>query len=424
MYLIETKPLFYVNDQNGASAIVVAIVGVFALVGIAALSIDVGFIFGTKNELQNIADGAALAGARELGAIYQPLPYSDQQGYVLTSAEQTTIKDTAKAVALQNKAGGKANIVVNDEDIIIGLLQDREPDGSCLSGTQPVGDYCFDVTITQPTAVTVIARRDSAANSPVSTFFARIFKIFGSNFELVNVTADATAALTGQSEAGEGGLPIPVGISEWWFDNNACRDEITFYPANDPSSCAGWTTYTYSPSNDPKIQDLITGDLENPAVSYGEDLGFTGGTLSDNTFSELLLLFMREGYDAELCGTPPCPPAAPGAEVPLYDCGPNCTTGERLYYPEDGPPYKDDTTRPRNYHNWEASVIVYESNDCANPNQTQKLVGFARVTVTDVYRAPDKTIKGIVLCNFVEPGDSRGGGGNFGTLGSIPGLVE
>ncbi len=39
------------------------------LIGFAAFAIDVGYMMVSRNELQNIADTAALAAAGELGAI-------------------------------------------------------------------------------------------------------------------------------------------------------------------------------------------------------------------------------------------------------------------------------------------------------------------------------------------------------------------
>ena len=50
-------------------------------------------------------------------------------------------------------------------------------------------------------------------------------------------------------------------------------------------------------------------------------------------------------------------------------------------------------------------------------------MGFAQITITQILDAPSKIIDGLIKCDYVEP-DSRGGGGNYGTKGSIPGLVD
>ena len=51
----------YLN-QRGSVAVITAIL-LAALIGIAALAVDIGYVAVSKNELQNVADAAALAGA-------------------------------------------------------------------------------------------------------------------------------------------------------------------------------------------------------------------------------------------------------------------------------------------------------------------------------------------------------------------------
>jgi len=71
---------------------------------------------------------------------------------------------------------------------------------------------------------------------------------------------------------------------------------------------------------------------------------------------------------------------------------------------------------------WETGVPVYDSSDCSNPHGAITIVGFATIVITNVIGPPAKIIDGYVICNNVEPG--RGSGGNYGTKGSIPGLVQ
>ncbi len=54
-----------INEQRGAVAIIVAFL-MFVLLGFAAFAVDFGYLYGVKNELQNAADAAALAGASVL----------------------------------------------------------------------------------------------------------------------------------------------------------------------------------------------------------------------------------------------------------------------------------------------------------------------------------------------------------------------
>ena len=67
-----------IKDESGVTAILIAIVLV-VLIGITALAVDIGYVATTKNELQNVADAAALAAANQLGSIYQGMSYEDQR---------------------------------------------------------------------------------------------------------------------------------------------------------------------------------------------------------------------------------------------------------------------------------------------------------------------------------------------------------
>lgn len=401
------------NNHHGAVIALVAIV-LFVLLGVAAFAIDFGYRHVVRNELQNAADSAALAATRELGTIYQGLLYEEQQTYVCNPADIVPI---AQEAALENYAGNISNLSINSDDVVIG-----EWDFSASAGDP------LTATLNQPNAVRVTARRDGSANGPISTFFARIF-----NVDTMGITARATAALSGQSTAEPGEIELPIGISRWWFDNNACNDLITFSPSNDPASCAGWHTFDSLPSNDRKIRNILDGGLESPYTIAGDmEFSFIGGDLSVQTFNALMSAFQSHGYDVSAPETPIIDPnsgepitdaTGSGLEVPLCESTnggiTNCTSpdsnGTAATYP-DG--------TPRNLHEWPTTVPVYDRNDCSNPNQTIKIVGFAYVLVNDVVGPPDKDVKAKVLCNFVEVGDVRGGGGNFGTLGSVPGLVE
>lgn len=367
-----------ISGDSGATAVIVGLM-MIVLVGFAALAIDFGYSMVTKNELQNIADASSLAATRRLGVIYESMSYQAQQNYD-AQYDAASIRQAAVDVAFENRSGGK-HIVIKEEEVFIGKWSSTG----------------FTETLLQPNAVKVIARRDGNANGPITTFFA---KIFGT--DLLNIWADATSALTGQSTAGPGGLPIPAGISYAWFLNKEtyCNQPIKFYPTNTPEGCAGWHTYTddffsNQPASANKLGNILdsltylpgdTRRLESPVTTAGiTRFEFTGGTVA-SAFPDMLELFnaMKVLNDG----------------VVDADNDPNT---------------------------WTTAVVVYDWPNCSNPNPrgnpgTIPIVGFATVVITEVLVTPEKTINGRVLCNFVEPG--RGGGNPLGTLGSIPGLVE
>ncbi len=71
---------------------------------------------------------------------------------------------------------------------------------------------------------------------------------------------------------------------------------------------------------------------------------------------------------------------------------------------------------------WNVTVPVYANQNCGNPNTSLMTVGAASACVYNVQGVPTQQINAIVTCGQVT--NAQGGGGNFGTLGSIPGLVE
>jgi Flp pilus assembly protein TadG len=258
------KPnILTIYNQRGTSAVLVVLCLVI-LLGFAALAVDVGYLLATKNELQNVADAAALAATRQLGAIYEPMTYDEQTAYICDPAEIIPI---AKSISVKNKAAG-INIIINDQDIVIGQWD--------------AAAKTLNPTLNQPDAVKVTARRQSGINGAVTTVFSKILGINN-----VGVFADATAALTGQSTAGPGELEIPVGISQKWFEPNFCDQPIKFYPTGDINGCAGWHTFDSWPANADKLRDILEdmtpadSTFESPETIAGEsEFVFTGGNIA------------------------------------------------------------------------------------------------------------------------------------------------
>lgn len=364
------------GDETGAIAIYTALTMTIFL-GIAALAVDVGYMLAGKTELQRTADAAALAATRHLGHIYESMTYTDQLAYDATS-DSLAIQGAAIDIAAQNRAAGTF-VVIDNPDIQIGTwVPDRDPK--------------FLATMVHPDAVYVRARRDGTTNGPITTFFARIFGIHN-----LSVSAIATAALTAESTSGPGGLPIPIGIPTRWFENPSfCESPINFYPpcnkepCTTAEGCAGYHTYTDSPASAAYLKKVImpgleSGAYESPGTTAGvTTFNFTGGTL------------------AALMNPPDYP------FISLFDS---------MKVRNDGiVDFDNDPTT------WTAKTIVYESDSCANPNQSLKVAGYTTIVITNVVGAPNPRVEGRVLCDSVQAG--RGGGSHYGTMGSIPGLVQ
>ncbi len=397
------------SDNRGATAVIVAIC-LMMLAGFAALAMDVGYLYATRNELQNVADAGALAGAGFLGARYSVLSYSEQQTYTFA---RTDIVGAVNQVSQKNKAAG-ANIAINDADIIIG---NWDPDTRTITPT-----------LTTPDAVRVTARRDGSANGPIASIFARVFGV-----NTMDVSAVATAALTGPSEVAEGELKTPFGLSENVFPND-CSNEIIFSPTTD--SCAGWHNF-FDPANanamDEKLLGLIKGDgdgtenntcLEEPCgqdwldahfemnsapeaattpeTVSGNEFNFQGGNIASLFLGGVLDSTYDGGYTGGIIDNPKKPAPFPA----LFD-----------YFRFRDGDGNDDI--------WTATVPVYKDGDtCTNPTGATEILGFAKIIIRMPNPPPDTSVSVWVDCNqsFVQ---GRGGGGIMGNLeGTIPNLVE
>jgi Flp pilus assembly protein TadG len=410
-----------VRDQKGATAVIVAI-AIAVLIGFTALAIDVGYLYATRNELQNIADAAALAGAGQLGYIYKdgaPYDHATHSAAVIQKAED---------IAKENQAGGKSPIVIMSGEVQIGYW-DRDPSDP---SADPFTAYPDTVghPDQDPFAVRVKARRDSAINEKVSTFFANIFGI-----SAVPISVVATAALGGLSHVGEGEIELPIGISYEWFDEDYCGQPIKFHPTSDSSGCAGWTMFEGDhPYNTIKkvvegmVEEEQSGNgFESPEIDFDEQpeifFDFTGGdiaTLFNGDPSPLQFLFDAHKFFHPMFGGDGDAIAYDGDDGPAVD-----EEGDPLYIPDTDPPEKypdliNGVTMGK--YVWETFVLVHADPCSDNPNQSIKIIGAAKTYVTKMIGPPDKTIEAVVICNLIEFG--RGSGDPYGTLGSIPHLVQ
>lgn len=429
--------------QDGAVLPLVAVCLV-VLAAFLALAVDLGRLYVSRNELQNAADAAALGSTRQLAKIYQSSAFQalstyEQRNYNVTLENlwDVAVRDnvvvirSAQDVALQNQAANEG-IVIDSNDVLLGAWEPDDPDRD--------GDR-FRLDNVRPTAVRVTARRDgSNVSGNISTFFAGVFGV-----ESSPVVARATAALTGQSTAEQGELELPIGVSRKWFTgppSDWCGNVVKFSPTTDPAACAGWTTFKYSPANDITIRNILLPEddkkhLESPYNEVNDFFIFTNGTLSEGSFENLLGEYMRKGvdvdrvYNSNMINQPlPTPITDSSQKVPLcwdgasnavVECDASNLSNQLRYPPCSG---ASGCNGPLRYaHEWETTIIVYDDDMC-NPNTSLPILGYAKVTVFNVGFPSNQVVEARIECDIIDNEDTRGGGANFGTFGSIAGLVE
>lgn len=441
------KRMDALRNNKGVTAVFVLFM-LAGLIGVTVLAIDVGYIKTTRNELQNIADAGALAGAGHLGSIYLNYPVSDQSTHTFTLEEMTAVAAAVKDVAQKNRAGNEDSIAILDSDIIIGKWDSESKQ------VNPTLGYPNE----PPDAVRVTARRSKAANSQLTTFFAKAFnaistftnnlsKNLGTNSSDINMMADpidvgavATAALTGVTKIAEGELNVPIALSQVLFTNDDCPTEIIFQPEN---ACSGWHDFL--------DDDTVDQNGTNPTAMTQTMLGLIEGHICEGDYCSGLVngdQWLEDNFDINKDPTAEVTPIVSEGDYFEFNNGPLGTLFNGDYLdPYDGnngtivapgngkdpAPFQTlfDYFRYRdgdeNNDIWTATIPIYkeEGTSCdITPNGNLGIIGFATIEIYDVMPPPDKSLKVDVHCEMTVI-EGRGGGATYGGLkGSIPNLVE
>ena len=180
------------KNEQGIVIMLVAVVMLFVVGAMAALSIDVVTLYTARSEAQLAADGAALAGARVLansGMTSDPDP-------ALVSKAETLARTIATQVAESNTVGGK----------------NLSSTGACGPGLEI--SVCFNNNSPTDPQVTVQVQR-----TDLPTFFARIW-----GRTQIKVSASATAEAYNPSNATGASTtsapPVaPICVKPWLLPN-------------------------------------------------------------------------------------------------------------------------------------------------------------------------------------------------------------
>ncbi len=147
----------FLRDQSGVVAMVV-VLSMMVIGGVAALAVDVGYLYSLRNQLQAAADAAALAGASQL------------------SVSDAEVLAKAKEYAGRNMPSPEHGTVLADADVVI---------GNWNSSTRVFTPA--DGVVTN-NAVFVTTKRSSDNNNPAELFFAALL-----GFVETDITTTAVA---------------------------------------------------------------------------------------------------------------------------------------------------------------------------------------------------------------------------------------
>ena len=331
------------SDQQGAVAILVAL-SLAVLIPLLALVLDIGQALVVKQALQNLADAAALAGARQLGRVYETAPPAGTGG-TLPASGRGQVNGAVADVSGKNQPPNHTAAVLSN----LGVW--NAPSRTLAGGGA------------LPDAVHV------SAQTRVPTFVASAIGV-----KTMAVSAGATAALTGLSYVPAGSLAFPFGVARGWFSGKGWTSRSFTLTQNGTSPvCAAWNTFTQTPATQKQLQTIVkrirTGKYSSPVANSGQTQFQFLGAKPGTAFKELQSLYKSR---------------------------------------------KDPTTG-----DWLAVVPVYDRRTCVAATGPALIVGFATVKLT---QKSGNRLSATVVTNQIQTG--RGGGADYGTKGSIPGLVN
>jgi hypothetical protein len=351
---------------RGAIAPLAAILLV-PLIGMMAFALDLGYMIIVKAELQNAADAAALAGAEKLQALYVQyyLPLQPNQYPIyLKATTNTGASDcpicAAKQYSSYNQAGS-VSVQVQDSDVSFSYS-----DG--ISAPQPaVYPALF------PNTITVVARRDSVLNGPLSLFFGSVF-----NVASVNLTATASATIYAGDVSSLQVIPkvqahiLPVALDEnaWkTFYTSGLSPDGTIHKGAD--GIPQLQVYP-CPTNKPGNFGLL--DV-SPAASNAPV--FLSWLTSGQTANDIQYLLTNKLI--------PVSPSAPQ----LWQCGPDLmSTLLSSFQSVVGQPYLLPLFVPVN----DGTTGPYQAAQVSGGSSYYQVIGFVGVTVIDLSAGANMSI--------------------------------
>ncbi len=324
--------------RRGAALVLGAFMIIF-LLGMAALAVDLGYLFLVRTQLQVAADSGAMAGAARL------------------AESKAEVVGTAQAFADRHVAGGR-NVQLQPGDVEFGRWDFRT--------------RTFDPAAGRANAIRVTTRRDATSGGEARLFFARVF-----GFDRHAVSAFAVAACVDNFDgfampSTDENLPIlPIAIRE-----DTCR-ALLASSGNDRWS---W---------DPEYEEVTSGPDEKREVSlYPQDTGAPGnfGTLRigrTNNATPDLARQIRDGLTAwDL--------APHGGSLSLNENGVLQLDGD----PGVSAAIKDDLAAVKGERR---IVPVYDRVTDQGSHARYRIVGFVGVRIMEVELRGKRDDKGVVV---------------------------
>jgi hypothetical protein len=199
------------------------------LLGFAGRCIDVGVVALSRDQLQTVADAAALAGARQLAD-----PKRVSPTYSLTTAEglaRTRVIAIAKANTTLGQAGVVLDNPTNDPsgDVVLGYKDTTVKNSALVTAPSPS---------TMENSVQVNARRDATHGGLIPAFFSKALGFSDSSLAIKSTATAQLYSVQGFKTAPTGLrttlIPIALNVTTW--NAMIARQTTDNYTYNSPST--------------------------------------------------------------------------------------------------------------------------------------------------------------------------------------------
>lgn len=234
--------------QHGAVAVLVALF-LLALLGFGALALDLGRVFVVRNQLQNAADAAALAGAGVLSG-----PGGATYTYTYINPNWAQARENALLAVKLNGADGRTLVEAN---VTTGYW--NVTGNPALLQPSDITPGLFD----KPAVQVEISRSEGNNGGPLKLFLASALGVPSLSFG-----ASAVAVISPPGYAAAGSL-FPVAIAQCLHNNHwdsingrpINNDEFeipsSYHDGDDPCSSGAWTTFKEKANNVPDARYLM-----------------------------------------------------------------------------------------------------------------------------------------------------------------------
>jgi Flp pilus assembly protein TadG len=238
---MKKRRVFFSSDQKGA-VIVVTAFSLLAILGLAGLAVDLGYLYVVKCELQRAADAGAMAGAR---AVY-PFPL-DRATF--------PVDPRCSAALIQGRAIAQANLA-DGASPTVGTIQTGAWDWNAGQFTPGCASNPFT------NAVALTTRRDHLS--------LLLMGLLG--FGPVNLSASSIAVVDFVGSLEQRPAFVMVLGKKY-----AQKGEVYIYLNPDPLDAGGW--YTKDPQT--PNNNIVLGYLDNPAtvpaIKQGDTVNLNNG---------------------------------------------------------------------------------------------------------------------------------------------------